>query len=330
MRLDLQRLHIDPLSIAHSSDVLPFELRIWLLQGKLGVGKTQFARGFVRGASGDASLDVTSPTFLLDNSYPTAAGAAHGPGAGAGAVQVHHMDLYRLRSAGEAALLGIPHVFRADICIVEWPQRLQRLETREAAAAAAAAAEPLAEGATSADGARLSDSNGHSSAAPSHSGNSSSGSSLLPAEHLLVEIVAEDDVAFPRELLPALASHSLHALHVPVPAQAPIATAASTAPGAPATEAAADAAAAAAAIEVEEDTFSRAIVMVAAGPRMAAVLAQLELAMPGSGFQAGHGHGAQGQGSWEVHHEHGTGHGPAPRDGSGNSGQASGGGWPLR
>lgn len=42
---------------------------VYLLTGSVGVGKTCFARGFVRRLAGDKLLSVTSPTFLLDNTY---------------------------------------------------------------------------------------------------------------------------------------------------------------------------------------------------------------------------------------------------------------------
>lgn len=42
---------------------------ILTLDGDLGAGKTSFARGFIRGATGDWSMRVTSPTFLLSNTY---------------------------------------------------------------------------------------------------------------------------------------------------------------------------------------------------------------------------------------------------------------------
>ena len=42
---------------------------IVLLGGDLGAGKTAFARGFVRAATGDWNIRVTSPTFLLSNTY---------------------------------------------------------------------------------------------------------------------------------------------------------------------------------------------------------------------------------------------------------------------
>lgn len=41
-----------------------------LLDGDLGAGKTAFARGFLRAATGDDDLLVTSPTYLLVNVYP--------------------------------------------------------------------------------------------------------------------------------------------------------------------------------------------------------------------------------------------------------------------
>lgn len=45
---------------------------VLLLKGGLGSGKTCFARGFVRAATGDEELRVTSPTYLLSNSYSAA------------------------------------------------------------------------------------------------------------------------------------------------------------------------------------------------------------------------------------------------------------------
>jgi tRNA A37 threonylcarbamoyladenosine biosynthesis protein TsaE len=41
------------------------------LDGDLGAGKTALSRGFVRAATGDAGLRVTSPTYLLSNAYQT-------------------------------------------------------------------------------------------------------------------------------------------------------------------------------------------------------------------------------------------------------------------
>ena len=40
-----------------------------LLKGDLGAGKTSLVRGFIRTAGGDSRMTVTSPTYLLSNTY---------------------------------------------------------------------------------------------------------------------------------------------------------------------------------------------------------------------------------------------------------------------
>ena len=90
-----------------------------LLDGDLGAGKTCFSRGFVRGRTGIGDTDnirVTSPTYLLSNTYPLEDG-----------INIHHMDLYRLSDRGwnNLAALDIENAFTNGICIVEWPSRLK-------------------------------------------------------------------------------------------------------------------------------------------------------------------------------------------------------------
>ncbi len=83
------------------------------LAGALGVGKTAFARAFLR-ARGVAD-EVPSPTFNLMLHYDTAAGA------------VWHVDLYRLSAPEELAELGLEDAFATAVCLVEWPDRLGEL-----------------------------------------------------------------------------------------------------------------------------------------------------------------------------------------------------------
>ena len=82
-----------------------------LLAGPLGAGKSAFARAFLRAATGAPRLDVPSPSFTLVQSYDTRIGT------------VHHFDLWRLEGHGGLAELGWDDA-RADIVLVEWPERL--------------------------------------------------------------------------------------------------------------------------------------------------------------------------------------------------------------
>ena len=90
-----------------------------LLDGPFGAGKTAFARAFLRAASGDAALEVPSPSFTLVQSYDTGRG------------RVHHFDLWRV--GGPAALIELGwDDARADIVLAEWPQRLGALRPPDA------------------------------------------------------------------------------------------------------------------------------------------------------------------------------------------------------
>ena len=90
-----------------------------LLAGALGVGKTAFARAFLRAASGDPALDVPSPSFTLVQSYETRPG------------MVHHYDLWRLDGPRALAELGWEDALD-DIVLVEWPDRLGALSPPDA------------------------------------------------------------------------------------------------------------------------------------------------------------------------------------------------------
>lgn len=82
------------------------------LAGGLGVGKTSFARAFLRARAGDDTLEVPSPTFTLVQTYDLPGGA------------VWHLDLYRLKRPDEAWELGIEEAFGAAIVLIEWPENL--------------------------------------------------------------------------------------------------------------------------------------------------------------------------------------------------------------
>ncbi len=83
------------------------------LWGGLGVGKTTFARAFIRARrGGEAVAEVPSPTFTLVQVYELADSV------------VFHFDLYRLAQPDDAWELGIEDAFADGISLIEWPDRL--------------------------------------------------------------------------------------------------------------------------------------------------------------------------------------------------------------
>lgn len=88
---------------------------VFALIGDLGMGKTTFARGFIRALAALNKLpdeDVPSPTFTLVQSYPMTG------------FTVYHFDLYRLDRPEEAIELGIDDAFAEGISLIEWSNRL--------------------------------------------------------------------------------------------------------------------------------------------------------------------------------------------------------------
>ncbi|MBL7886204.1 MAG: tRNA (adenosine(37)-N6)-threonylcarbamoyltransferase complex ATPase subunit type 1 TsaE [Flavobacterium sp.] len=84
-----------------------------LLDGTLGVGKTQFVKGFCSGY--DYNGDVTSPTFTLANIYET------------DFKKIIHLDLYRIDSPREFIELGIMDYFDESIVLIEWGNKFSGL-----------------------------------------------------------------------------------------------------------------------------------------------------------------------------------------------------------
>ncbi len=81
-----------------------------LLYGELGMGKTTFARGFIKSIA-TTTEEITSPTFTLVQTYSLPDGG-----------EVWHCDLYRLRNENELLELGLYDVFDSAIMLVEWPE----------------------------------------------------------------------------------------------------------------------------------------------------------------------------------------------------------------
>ena len=83
---------------------------ILYLEGDLGAGKTTFARALL--TSLGVGERVKSPTYSLIESYR------------AGALDAHHLDLYRIADAGELEWLGLADLWMPrTLVLVEWPER---------------------------------------------------------------------------------------------------------------------------------------------------------------------------------------------------------------
>ena len=81
-----------------------------LLEGPLGAGKSELARGIARGLG--VTEVVTSPSFTILNVYTS------------GRLPLYHFDWYRLESAEELYELGMDEYLRGDgVALVEWPGR---------------------------------------------------------------------------------------------------------------------------------------------------------------------------------------------------------------
>ena len=81
-----------------------------LLEGELGAGKSELARGVAKGLG--VQETVTSPSFTILNVYES------------GRIPLYHFDWYRLESAEELYELGMDEYLGGDgIALVEWPER---------------------------------------------------------------------------------------------------------------------------------------------------------------------------------------------------------------
>ncbi len=83
---------------------------VWALFGTLGMGKSVFARAFIKTLT--SAEEVPSPTFTLVQTYP------------AQDFEIYHYDLYRLKSAEEIWELNIEEAMHTGVCLIEWPEKM--------------------------------------------------------------------------------------------------------------------------------------------------------------------------------------------------------------
>lgn len=94
-----------------------------LLSGPVGAGKSMVARALIAALAARAGLpapEVPSPSFTLVQSYDL------------GALEVWHIDLYRLGEGSELTELGLDEGLASALCLVEWPERLGALTPADA------------------------------------------------------------------------------------------------------------------------------------------------------------------------------------------------------
>jgi tRNA threonylcarbamoyladenosine biosynthesis protein TsaE len=92
-------------------------LRLVLLQGDLGTGKTTMVKGIAEGLKAADQQDVTSPTFTLIHEYS-------GP-----ETKVYHIDLYRVEKRRELDTLGIDELLTDEhnLLLVEWGEKFAQI-----------------------------------------------------------------------------------------------------------------------------------------------------------------------------------------------------------
>jgi len=90
------------------------------LRGDLGAGKTVFVKGLADGLEIDGD-QVSSPTFVLANTYAAADGLA-----------LHHVDFYRIEEAAELEDMGFFDLMAPGALLaVEWGERFDHALPRE-------------------------------------------------------------------------------------------------------------------------------------------------------------------------------------------------------
>lgn len=89
--------------------------RMVVLRGEVGAGKTTLVKGIAEALGAATDEDVTSPTFTLVHEYV-------GP-----KVHLFHLDLYRLETEEQIAVLGLEEMSAQGnaLVLIEWGERFE-------------------------------------------------------------------------------------------------------------------------------------------------------------------------------------------------------------
>ena len=91
------------------------EREIITLSGPLGVGKSTFAKYFIKYFLNE-EIEVTSPTYTIVQRY----NSYKRP-------EVWHMDFYRLKNDTNVDDLDLNEAFEKAVCLIEWPEKLNHI-----------------------------------------------------------------------------------------------------------------------------------------------------------------------------------------------------------
>lgn len=94
--------------------------KLVILRGEVGAGKTTLVKGIAAAIGAATEDDVTSPTFTIVHEY-------EGP-----KVRLFHLDLYRLETEEQIAVLGLDEMagYENSLVLVEWGDRFESLVKR--------------------------------------------------------------------------------------------------------------------------------------------------------------------------------------------------------
>ena len=92
-----------------------YKIKVFLLFGKMGVGKTTFIKSLCKGLN---VIDiVSSPTFSIVNQYLNKDNDI-----------VYHFDFYRTNNNEEIFDIGYEeYIYSSSYCFIEWPEKIESL-----------------------------------------------------------------------------------------------------------------------------------------------------------------------------------------------------------
>jgi tRNA threonylcarbamoyladenosine biosynthesis protein TsaE len=88
-----------------------------ILRGEVGAGKTTLVKGIAAALGAATEDDVTSPTFTIVHEYVGTK------------VRLFHLDLYRLETDEQIAVLGLDEMagYENSLVLVEWGERFENV-----------------------------------------------------------------------------------------------------------------------------------------------------------------------------------------------------------